>query len=119
MEICEKVPLINHETLEAALRRCLKTDYRGYSTGGGSVRVFIADDCPPQRQQAVRQLLRTYNPHRLSPRQQALLDDRQRLRALRQRHAQPLPPQPDLATLAERVRWLEEEIRHLRRQPPD
>jgi hypothetical protein len=114
MEICEKVPLVNHETLEAALRRCLKTDYRGYSTGGGFVRVFIPHDCPPQRQHAVHRLLKTYDPHALSPRQQNLLAERQRLQALRQRHTAPLPPQPDLKALAERVRWLEEEIRQMR-----
>lgn len=110
----------NVEALDAELRAALGALMLGVSAAANTVTVHLAAPAAPDQAQHIGQIVRDHDAARLTPRQQAELARRALIDDARSRHAGLLDPadfaaEPDaIRRLADRLAWLELELRELR-----
>jgi len=109
---------INTPALEAELRGVLGEQYVGLSTYSGNVVIHLLDDTSMEQVQQAEQLVKDHDPSVLTPKQQEEQTRQQRLEDFRAADALDLSAYDgataDVQTLAQKIAWLELEIRELR-----
>lgn len=109
---------VNREALDAELRTAIGEGLIGISTGPSGVVIHVADSVSPQTVQTV---VNAHDPSRLTPKQQAEIDRKNKLDQARRDYGS---AELDLASygsqnaiiqkLAQKILWLEREIADLR-----
>lgn len=100
-------------------------DLVGLSARPGRVVIHLRESVKPEQIAQVRTLAAAHDSTQLSARQQAAIQRQVRLRLMRQTHTSPSDPAiyatetPLIRQMAQRLAWLEEEIRDLRGLPAD
>lgn len=114
---------LNMEALDAALRTALGTKVSGFSVGGGQVIVHMDDSATPAQIQQAQQIVADHNASGLTPTQQAEQERQQALEQMRQTagnlelQTSDYNGQPQaIQNLAQKVMWLEQELRELQRR---
>ncbi len=112
---------VNVEALDETLRTALGEGFAGLTTGSGRVVLHVAENTPPEVIGQARGMVSRHDPTQFSTRQQAEQQRRARLqRAREQYRGSDLDPAvfdqlaPEIALLARKVAWLEQEIADLR-----
>jgi len=109
---------INMEVLDEAIRQSVGS--AGITWDGEEVTVYLADDATPAQVTQARRIVDQHDPSRLSTRQQAALERKERLETLRADNAEFIDESAytdeseTVQKLAHRVAWLEQEILALR-----
>jgi hypothetical protein len=110
---------INIEALDADLRAALGAAVSGISYGGGQVTVHMDDNATPTQVQQAQQIVGSH-ANRLTAAQQAAVTRQEALAQLRQTADGITLATADFAgkqrDLAQKVMWLEQEVRELRQR---
>jgi hypothetical protein len=111
---------INIEALDADLRAALGAAVSGISYGGGQVTVHMDDNATPTQVQQAQQIVGSHDANRLTAAQQAAVTRQEALAQLRQTADGITLATADFAgkqrDLAQKVMWLEQEVRELRQR---
>lgn len=113
---------INVEALDDALRTALDTAYIGLSTRPNVIVLHLAGTTTPAQRNQARQLVINHDSSQRTQAQQKRQQRRQRLAQLRQANRDDINTDdytlelPLLRALAQKIAWLEQEIRELRNQ---
>ena len=110
----------NITALDETLDKLLTDYYLGLSVHNGAVRVHLLDETPSDLVHLAEQIVQSHDPSQLTLGQQAEISKRQSL--LQARNATPTAldtiaydgTDPLLQQLANKLHWLEQEIRDLR-----
>lgn len=112
---------VNVEALDEALRTALGEAFAGLTTGGGRVVLHVAENTPPEAISQARSMVNRHDPAQLSTRQRAEQQRKARLQQAREQYrGSDLDPvifdqlTPEIALLARKIAWLEQEIADLR-----
>jgi hypothetical protein len=111
---------INPEALDADLRTALGAAVSGISYNGGKVVVHMDDSATPTQVQQAQQIVGSHDANRLTAAQQAAVTRQEALAQLRETaDAITLKPADFSGAqqgLAQKVMWLEQEVRELRQR---
>lgn len=111
---------INTDALNSAIRASLGDVYTGLSSKPGMVTLYFGDEASGTEMEAARDIAILHDPVVLSPRQEAENARRGVLASVREANADSLDSSqydseaPLMRQLAQKIIWLEEEIRDLR-----
>lgn len=111
---------VNTNALAATLKATLGSDYNSLSTRPDGVILFLAEEADRYAIEQAQTLVREHDPSVLTPEQQATRDRREALRQARLTNRTSLnmnefvASPEDVQALAERIAWLEMEVRELR-----
>lgn len=111
---------VNIEALDEALRSMLGAEYSGLSTRPGEVLVYLEDSAATAQAQQAEQMVIDHDASILSASQQARIDNEAALQQARLDNADALnlsaydSAAAEVQALAQRIAWLEAEIRDLR-----
>lgn len=118
----ERLEAVNVEALNAQLVALLGDQFFGFSIEETMVIVYLAVEVSDTQQGQVIEIVSTHNPDVKTPQQQAEELRLQQLENARSLFASPLLPLEEYAStgapllrLAEKISWLEQEMRDLRR----
>lgn len=118
--LLEKPELLNAEALEEQLRSIFGPALRGISTGSYGLRLHLAGPLSETQLAQARAAVRGHEAAKLTSRQQAALEVRQRLEQARMDNTTPLNLQVYgaqdvlIRQLAQKIAWLEQELAALR-----
>lgn len=111
---------VNIEKLDADLRAAYGSRYAGLSTRRGEVIIFMAEDTPSADVLAAEQVVVNHDPTQLTVEQAAEIVEQEALADVRSVNADNLDlsqfagENADIQALAQKLAWLELEIRELR-----
>lgn len=109
---------VNVDLLDAQLREVSEEGFYGLSTGRGGVTLYISDTLDTEQRQQLIDIARAHDATALTPQQQAALARYEMLEQGRADEALDMAAYAqssvEIHTLAQKIAWLEQELRDLR-----